>query len=243
MIEIANQAVENMATIKVLDEEIHSIREATRKEVARLEWDVYRPKIRALEDERDLKTKEVTQQGEAAQLAKNAEIVTLNEVVRHVLRLLAFLALDPHKNLDISDEDIQFPTYHSNKYSLVLLGKCLFYEDLLQLERNYGASFHTIDRYELEKVLRDFPSVEQAKAWLEKNRGKLLSGESRIQYQEVKIAYDKAIQSYKVDDFQDLLLARCECGYFYSIWEDYIKRQEKISCPRCNKLMALYPGK
>ena len=272
MIEIATQAVENMAKIKTLSEEIHSMREATDKEVSRLNWDVYRPRIRVVEEERDLKVKWVTQQGEAAQLEKNAEIVALNKVVRQVRLILDFLRLDSHRNLDISDEDIQFSRYHSNdykeslglyiddtylkaklyiignekptnKYSLVVLGKCLFYEDLLKLERNYGASFHTSDRYELEKVVRDFPSVEQAKAWLDKNRGKLISGESRVQYQEVKIAYNEAIQTYKADDFQEFLLARCQCGNFYTIWEDYIKRNTPVSCPKCDQQMALAPGK
>jgi len=272
MIEIANQAVENMAKIKLLSKEESDIRKATETEVYHLQWDVYQERIRALEDERNLKVGEVKKQGKAAEEVKQTEIIALNKVVLEVRRILAFLALDAHKNLDISDEDILFSNYHSNnykeslgfyiddtylkvklyivgnekptnKYSLVALGKCLFYEDLLKLERNYGATFHTHDRYEVEKVVRDFPTDDQAKAWLEKNRNKVLSGECRVQYQEVKIAYDEAIRSYKVDDFQDFLLARCECGYFYTTWEDYIKRNTPVSCPKCGQQMTLALGK
>ncbi len=274
MIEIANQAVENMVKIKVLDKEMTVIRESTEKEISRVIWEVYRPKIEALKDEQDNKVAEVRKQGEAAENVKRSEIIALNEVVHQVQRTLDFLALDPHKNLDISDEDIQFCNYHSNpykenlgfyiddtylkvklyivgnkkptnKYSVVLLGKCLFDENLLKLDRNYGADFHTHDRYELEKTVKDFLSVELAKAWHVKARDNmkhLLSDETMPAYYEVKTAYDKAIQTYKVDDFQDLLLARCECGFFYTIWEDWIKRDGPV-CRRCDKPMKMMPGK
>lgn len=272
MIEIANQAVTNMTKVKIISEEAIGIREATEKELTRLRWDVYRPKIQEIEHEQALKIEEARKRGEAAEKVKSAEITDLEKVVDQVRRILHFLALDSHKSLNISDDDIQFPNYHSNtykesmgfliddtylkvkiyiagnkkptnKYSIVLLGKCLFYEALLKLDRNYGADLHTHDRYELEKTVKDFPTVEQAKAWLEKNRDKLMSGESRVQYEEVKIDYDKALQTYKVDDFQDLLLARCECGFFYTIWEDYIKREQKIECRNCGRSMTLAPGK
>ncbi len=269
MIEIANQAVENMAKIKIISEEMGAVTKATENELYRLQYDYYRPKIQALEHERDLKLEDARKQGEAAENVKRSEIERLNEVVFTVRRILDFLRLNPPRNLDISDEDIQLYERHDNrykeslgfyiddvylkvklfilgnekpvnKYSLVALGKCLFNEDLLKLDRNYGMPFHTSERYELEKVLKDFPTVEMAKVWIEKNTGKLLSEESMAKYREVKAAYDKAIQTYKVDDFQEFLLARCECGVFYTIWEDWVKRDGEV-CRRCDKPMTLYP--
>jgi len=132
-----------------------------------------------------------------------------------------------------------------NKYSLVALGKCLFPEYLLTLPYDYGLSLYTNHHYELNITIKDCPTVEQLKEWVNSHKAKLnLVGE----YEKVKEEYQNTLQNYKVADFQDFIMVECPCGkYYYTEFErDYyslIIRKNELRCPRCNALLEVGEAK
>jgi hypothetical protein len=269
MHELGTLVTENMAKVDVLDKERNKIRTDTSKKVSHLKYDIYRERIQKLERECEEKVQEVENQGKQTEDIKTAAIVELNKPVLQLKRILDFLRLDRSKDLTVPDDEISFGDRYkdyykealgylvndkylkiklfiiqndkpTNKYSLIAVGKCLFYEDLLKLPKYYGGDFHAKTwRLELKAGLKDAPTVEQLKAWLEKHRENLFPADFNIKYLEVKTAYEQAIHDYKPDDFAEFLLARCECGNYYTVWEDYIEREKVIPCHRCDKTMTL----
>lgn len=273
MIELGKQALENIAKIKILSDDKDTIRKATENEEYRLHYEVYQPKIREIERTRDIAIDELLSKRDTIVAEKDMEIEGLHTVVAQVKRILEYLRLDTSRDLTILADDIKMrerygehpykedldyflnDTYLKvkllivqnekpvNKYSLVAIGKCLFPEYLLELPRSYGQPYYTDGRYEIETTIRDFPTVEQAKDWLNNHKGKLnlVAG-----YETVKKEYQDTIQNYKVRDFEDLVMVECPCGrYYYTEFErDYYSltiRNNELRCPRCNTQLAAKP--
>lgn len=266
--DLITQAKENEARIKVLGEERRNLKETGERETYRIKWDVYEPKIDALKRERDDKVGEVQRQAEAAENLKTQEIIELNKPILQVKRILEFLKLDNSRNLTIDDEDIHgYRDRHieglgyffddnflkvklyiiendkpKNKYSLVAYGKCLFGEDLLKLIYSYGLPGYTHGRYELQAYLKDFPTIEETKTWLQKNRDKL---ELSSDYETVKREYLEVIEQHKIKDFEEFIFIKCPCGFFFTTFdrENYASHYwVNATCPRCNlKLEVTMP--
>jgi hypothetical protein len=270
MSKLGQTAIENMAKIKVLDKESQEIRDATEKKTYHLRYDIYQKKIRALEAKRDSEVTAIQEQEKAAEDVRHAEVVELNKPVLKLKRILDYLRLDKDKNLTIADDDIEFSGYHTeyykeslgyylddtylkiklfilqndkptNKYGLAAAGRCLFYQEILNLPRHYIPCAHVkgSSYSELELVIRDFPTIAAAKEWLKKNRARLFPDDFMFKYLEVKTDYQQTLRDYKVSDFEEFLLARCVCGNFHTVWEDYILREKIVTCNRCNKTMTL----
>jgi len=269
MHELGKLAVENMAKINSVEKETSQIRDDTDKKVRHIKYDIYEKKIRALQEKCDAEVDQIQADGKAAEAINHDIVVELNKPVLQIKLILDFLRLDRNKDLAIPDDEVSFNDYHkdyykealgyhmddtylkiklfivqnskpTNKYSLIAIGKCLFYEELLKLPRYYGGDFPpTTWRLVLEAGLKDAPTIEQLKAWLAKNREKLFPPDFYPKYLEVKTAYDQAIHDYKPDDFEEFLLARCPCGNFYTVWEDYIRRENPVTCSQCKGTMAL----
>jgi rubrerythrin len=152
---LAKIALENRQKADSLYEEMEKIREDTGNERTRLMYDVYRPKIRAIEEERDEACEKVKKTGESVIIEKRETITKLMEPVNQVKRILEFLRLDTKQDLNITDDDVkQYDRYGEkyrenlglvyddtylkvrlfimenekpkNKYMLVIIGKCLF---------------------------------------------------------------------------------------------------------------------
>lgn len=271
MIELGKQALEHIAKIKILDKEKDIIRVDTEKEEHRLRYDVYEPAIYAIKQARDIVIDNLKSERDALVTEKDTEIEGLYPVVAQVKRILDYLRLDTGKELTILADDIKIwerygeapykedlgyfldDTYlkvkllivqndkQVNKYSLVAVGRCLFPEYLLKLPYYYGQPFYTHDHYELSTSIKDFPTVEQAKGWLNSHKAKLnLMGE----YETVKKEYQGALQNYKVSDFKDLIMVVCPCGrYYYTEFErdkySLVIRNNELRCPRCNALLEV----
>ena len=270
MSELGKTAIENMARIKVLDKESQEIRDATEKKTYHLTYDVYQKKIRALEAKRNEEVAAIQEEGKTAEAVKNAEVVELNKPVLKLKRILGYLRLDTNKDLTIIDDDIQFSdrnkgyykeslgyylddTYlkiklfilqndkPTNKYGLAAVGRCLFYQEILNLPRHYIPCVYSKSPSftELEFVVKDFPTIAGAKEWLKKNWARLFPDDFMFKYLEVKTDYQQTLRDYKISDFEEFLLARCVCGNFHTVWEDYILREKIVTCNRCNKTMTL----
>jgi hypothetical protein len=266
--ELAEQAIKNRANAAVLNGEREANNKAAEREVSRLKYDVYRDKIRELEYERDRKVDEVEQQAKAITDQKDAEIKELYVVIRKVEKVLEFLRLDPTSDLTVKDEDVKPYNHYEirtveslgyylddpylkvklylaqngkpvNKYSLIAIGKCLFSSvaNLVNIPRTYGLPVN-VWGYHLEVLIKDFQTAGLAKTWLENNRRKLdLKGD----YETVKAEYLEAVQNYKVEDFQDLLIARCTCGYYYTVFDVYRLsiRTGVYDCARCKASLTI----
>lgn len=261
---LATQAQQNIARIKVLSSEQDAIREATEKEHRRLKYDVYEPRIREIEGERDRVIEELEEKAQITLDQKKEEIVSLNTTVIQVKRILEYLRLDTTRDLAILADDVKTydryePRYKEdlgyylddsylkiklfiiqngkpvNKYALIAVGNCLFPESLLKLNYSYGVDIHTSNRFALLVTIKDFPSVEQVKGWLSTHKAKL--SYLTGEYESVKKEYQETKANYKTEDFQDFIFAECSCGYYYTIFEKdsySVRYWDDARCPRCN---------
>lgn len=263
--ELANQANENLGKITLIHKERDSVRDAYEKEIYRIRYDVFRPKIDKIERERDKIIEEAHAKYEQKEAELKQDVETLAVVVTQVTRILDFLRLDAGQDLTINDDEVQpYRSYKDtvkenlgyifdddylkiklfiiendkpkNKYALIALGHCLFHDGLLKLPHTYGVRARTPFRCYPELVIKDFPSVPELNNWLKLHRDNVLA-EVTGGYEQVKAEYLDIIKNYKVDDFQDLLVARCNCDYFYTKLE-HIGFREPVTCPRCNSTMT-----
>ncbi len=153
--ELATLALENRKMVDTLDKELDELRTSTDTEVRRLQYDVYQPKIRAIEEECRQEVEKVKADALAKHNAKVLDVRTLMEPVRKVERILEFFRLDTRVPIDITDEDVKISDRYKeryrenlglvfddpflkvrlfvlendkpkNKYILVLIGRCLF---------------------------------------------------------------------------------------------------------------------
>ena len=153
--ELAKIALENITKVNTLNKEIDGIREDVSNETRRLQYDVYQPKIRAIEDECRHVIDDAKNIAQGKEEFKRKQVEELTEPVRKVERILEFFRLDTRKPIDIADEDVkQNDRYKEryrenwglvfddpflkvrafimendkpkNKYIIVLIGRCLF---------------------------------------------------------------------------------------------------------------------
>jgi len=233
-----------------------------------LEYDVYKPKIRLLEEGRDQATGEVQERFEQDRDQKDKEIEGLQVVINQVKRILDFLMVDTSKDLAIDDDDVnpykdrakenlgylfdddylKIKLYiiendkPKNKFSLIAIGRCLFGETLLDLHRGYGVPVNTGFGCNIERGIRDMPSVEELKTWQESpSAGNTFFG-LKGDYEKVKAEYLDVIAKYTPQDFKELMTDLCGCGYFYTIFNNIARLNETVTCPRCGKGMENVGG-
>lgn len=268
MNKLAKEAIENLSKVKSLQGEIETISKATRDESYRLRYGIYRDKIRELEHERDQMIDAVDADSQGQINDREAVIENLQTVIRQVSRILEFLRLDTTLDLSIADDDVKpYGRYNQrfkeslgyfinddylkvklfiiendkpkNKYSLIAVGKCLFHEELLKLPKTYGLPCYTQGFYSLESVIKDFPSLAETKDWFGKHKVSLYDLKGK--YDQVKKEYQEAMQNYKVADFHELLIAHCQCGYYYTEFErrNISFRDNTTECPRCGSILII----
>ncbi len=260
---LVEQVLENQEKAHVIQTEIDRCLKSTEVENHKLQYDLYAPKIRALEDERDHIMQGNIADYEEDRDLKQKEIEELYLVVNQVRRILTFLHLERPADMAIDDDDIT--TYRDkqkvnldyifedeylkiklfivendkpkNKYSLIALGRTLFTEDQLKLTYGYGLSINTKKRCQLQEILREGPSVEELLTWLGKpSQSQLLTG-LQGDYHTVKAEYLDAIEQYQIDDFRELLTDLCTCGNFLTTFDSMAYRNEVQKCGRCGKEM------
>jgi len=264
---LVEQVQVNSRKIKTLEARDHALRDSTQQEVRRLTYDVYRPKIKQLEDERDRATRQVQSEYDLALDEGKREIEGLQVVINQVRRIFDFLRVEV-KDLAIDDDDVKpyrdrakeslgylFDDDYlkiklyivenekpKNKFSLIAMGRCLFGEHLLKLRREYSTGVHTWHGYNIEVSIRDMPSVAELQPWLADSRRQQLIIDLTGGYEKVKAEYLDVIEQHTPEEFKELMTDRCVCGYFYTIF-DNIRREDKPAlCPRCGKAMEKIGG-
>jgi hypothetical protein len=267
--QLAILAMENRKMVNVMDKELDELRTATDNETRRLQYDVYQPKVRAIEDECRQEIEKVKADALAKHNAKVLDVRTLMEPVKKVERILEFFRLDTRVPIDIADEDVKqndrYKTRYrenlglvfddpflkvrlfvmendkpTNKYMLVLIGRCLFDtglgdRPLLKLPRDYGLSISEPWASSPQQILKEAASVKELHTWW------TARGFSKVpwvvDYVAVRAEYEHILKNYRVTDFNDFLTWMCpECGYFHTIFESYYQREgEVMTCHRCDK--------
>jgi len=229
-------------------------------------YDVYQKKIREVESERDKAIEDVRNKAHFEEEKRQEKIKELMKPVKQVERILEFMRQDTKGSIAVKDEDIHTRNgdykealgyYYKddylkaklfiiengkpkNKYSLVVYGKCSFSEAVLTLPRHFvNGAYTSGNRYNLEVSLRDFPSIAEAKTWLERVGSKLdiLEG-----YQAVKQEYIETKQAYSRRMFNEFIILRCKCGYFFTTFDkrNYSSRYfevDEVTCPRCRAVL------
>lgn len=232
MHKLVKQYQSNIKQIEMIDAKFNKFSERKRKKMHKLEWNIYRSKIKQLQDERDKKLNTIEQEIDEREKQIDKNINRLNEVTIYVDRIISFLKLDRNKNLNISDKDIRsYRNYRSghiesvgylfnddllkikafivetpkpkNKYSLYLYGKCLFNSSMIKFSYSYGLEVNENDQYEIRADLFSCPTIEGIKQYLKKYKDKILKSEIE-QYKKVKKEYLQALQDHTLKDFKEL---------------------------------------
>lgn len=261
--DLIRQVSNSKLRIAVLQEEEHTRRKQHVDEEQRVKYDVYQPQIRDLEHKRDEEISQLGAAYEKLQQGTQSEIEQHVSVVKVVESILNFLRIRPAVD-PIADDAIKshhvngyaealphlFDTPHlkirlfivengkpKNKYSLAALGNTSFQESLLKLERSYGCDFYTVGNicFPLEVCLKDAPAVDALKAYLERTRPQILARLTG-DYDGVEAEWEEVVASYKVEDFKDILVWRCGCGYFSTTLDDDYTQKNK-NCVRCGEIL------
>jgi len=153
--ELAYIALGNRSHISILENETQELRDKTDKELRRLQYDIYQPKVRAIEAECQEELRKVKEAAQTQHNIKVEQVKILMEPVRQVERILEFFRLDTRVPINITNEDVKqndrYKTRYrenlglvfddtflkvrlfimendkpKNKYILVLIGRCLF---------------------------------------------------------------------------------------------------------------------
>ena len=263
--ELAMLAMENRTHVAILENDQHVLQEKTDIELRRLQYDVFQPKVRALEEELEKQLDEVKNAAVKVHNVKVEQIKTLMVAVKTVERILEFFRLDTKQDLKTSDDLVKYPERYqhyyrenlgvvfsdqylevrlfilqndkpTNKYQLVLVGKCLFdnglgERPLLKLPCDYGitgAEWASAP----QQILKEASSVKELHSWW------LAHGFSKVswlkEYLTVKGEYEYNLKNYKVADFQDFITWQCPtCNYFRTIFEYPSRIQDGVElCPR-----------
>lgn len=250
--DLAKAVIANRQQISILHEEQQREDKTTDDVVHQLEYDVYRPKIAALEKERDDKVAGVKALHDNAKKVRTEEIEQLSKVIDRVRTIFSVLRAS-NKDLNINDDDIHvrsglkeslgllYQDMHiqvklfivengnpKNKFSLLAFGKT----DINTWKPPYSYGLPTYENgwYSLKAGIATLPTVEEARqsAILSKARilKRLLDG-----YVEARDEFDGIKASYKMDDFERLFVQKCtNCDFRVSIFEDQLQK-----CPRCDK--------
>jgi len=264
--ELAQLALENKKQSEALGKDINELRDKTDIETRRLQYDVYQPKIRDIEEECRTEVKKVQDAALALHNLKVEQVKTLMIAVHTVERILEFFRLDTKQDLKTTDEDVKYSDRHqhyyrenlgvvfsdqylevrlfilqndkpTNKYMLVLIGRCLFDNGLgdsplLKLPRDYsinGAAWGACP----QQILKEASDVKDLHTWWTAH------GFSKVNwlkdYLTVKSEYEHILKTYKVEDFKDFLTWMCpKCDYFNTVFESYYQRDGEVqTCPRC----------
>jgi len=265
MLELLKQYIENKKQIDIIHEVRERYSKMNEKEIADMKWNVYRPKIRALQDERDAKEQQLLLNREAMVKAADESIEVLHVTIAKVNHLLGFFKLNTKKDLEVKDETVR--AFHDayveslghifndeflkiklfivenskpkNKMSLVAVGKCLFDEELTSVPHGYGIPLYVReDWHNVEVVIKDLPTKEELREHL-KSRKKTILSWLLAKYESVKQEYLACLKTYELKDFEKLIRYRCKCGFFYSIREisRMSVRGDGVRCSRCGEMM------
>lgn len=268
-IKLTTLAKRNMLKVDELANEQGASRKQAEDETRALMYDIYQPRIRGLENERDEKIKQLQDKAEAVYKKQAERITELYQPVKQVERILELLRMNTRKPLQLSDADVctRNEDYKEalgilyqdeyikakiyiiengkpvNKYSLCVMGRCLFPEHILKLTRGYISGCYVKGNHlDLEFIARDFPTKQEAQAWLEPRREGPALMHWLDSYIKVKDEYIKTKAEYKRRDFKEFIILQCKCGFFYTTFD---KRSysnyyfdEAVNCPHCNKTMT-----
>ncbi len=261
---LAQQVIDNIRKVEDVDAQDSALRDTANTEVSRLAYDVYRPKIELLEHERDDRIEKVERERDDARDEKQKEKEALQVVVDQARRIIEFLRVDDTRNLAVVDDDVKVyrdrekenlgylfddawlgiklyivgNAKPKNRLSLVAIGQCLFGDRLLELRSGYAEPLNYRHHASLLASIRDAPSIADHLAWLDDSRRQKLIVELTGDYEKVKAEYLDVLAAYERHDFEELMTDQCECGYFYTILDNISRRDESITCPRCQHLMA-----
>ncbi len=235
-------------------------REAYDNEVGRLKYDVYQGQIRAIERERDEAIGNLTTTHNAIIADLDNQIQEQSVIINQAKRILDFLKLDTEKDLAIPDDGIKLSQWveqyqealgylydddylkvkafiignrkPKNKYSLVVVGKSIFPEEIIEYPYGYGMDINNWGHYfALQQVVKESASVDDLKAYYSKRRNTILK-DTIAEYKKVKAEYEEVKQVYTVADFAELLTWRCPvCNNFLTIFDSFANQY----IPQCYK--------
>ncbi len=244
------QIKEHRDTIATLSDKESEARKTYNDESRRLQYDIYQERIRAIERERDEAINNLTTTHNAVIADLDSQIQEQVAVVNQAERILAFLKLGNSKDLAIPDNDIQLSQHieqyqealgylcyddylkvkafiignrkPKNKYSLIVVGKSIFPEEIIKYPYGYGMGINNWGHYfALQEVVKESASVDDLKAYYGKRKDAILK-DTITEYEKVKAEYEEAKQVYTMADFAELVTWRCpKCNNFLSIFDSF----------------------
>lgn len=251
------QILETRGVIEELSKARDEEREKLDKEIYHLKWDVYREKIKRIENERDNAIHAVEVTRDKAIAEKDKEIQDHYALIQQTKRILEMLSLNENKPLAIGDDEAKLSYYGTeslgeslgylldddylkiklfiitnrkpkNRYSLIALGRSLFNDALIKYPDIYIDNLNDLhSRFRLRTILQFAPTPDELKAWLAKHP--MILKDTLERYNQVKLEYLATKQEYTTDDFKELITWICpQCNNFKTIF-DY----ESVGTPQC----------
>jgi len=224
------------------------LRKEKQEEHIRLEFDIYRPRIRAIEREQNEAIATATDNYDDMIAVVDGQIDGQSELVLQANRILEFLKLTP-QDLTMSDDEVK-PGYCAekyqeslgylydgsylkikafiignrkpkNKYSLILVGRSLFSKNIIEYPYSYGIDLNCKRNFHLLLVVKDGDSISALQEYYTKRQPSILK-ETIAKHEEVVAEYEEAKQAYSLEEFAGLVEWKCpQCQNFYSIFDSF----------------------
>lgn len=202
-------------------QQINALKEKTKKERSRLKYDVYDPKITALERERDAALEAVDQSEEKEKARLEAQRASLDQYKRFLCFIDAYYRYkDPtplecyhfkyphpyriyYDSIDtlVQTKYLLIQVYITenkkpkNCFSLILLGHSPFNRDHIEDLHDYGITAHS-SSCAIKKNLRDAPTKRELQEWYTKNKPSILHNWIE-QHKALEAEYDEAVALFQ----------------------------------------------
>ncbi len=182
-------------------EEGHRIREKAKALTAPLEQGIkelepgiqdIEQKIKFLKHQEGVKGKKLQFNDESVKAYQDKELVNLGVFYEDEFTIIKLFAAENDRP--------------KNRWTLMALGTTLLGE-LVDMPHEYGLPIHIGTYRAIQKALKHLPTLKEIKAYIKRNREKLMKVEG-ARYKEVKKAYLHAINNYSLEDFKPIMEPR-----------------------------------
>ncbi len=249
------QVFSRQMKIDSLSQEKNKVKDIMTTEINKVERE-YSDRIWDMENEKQKKLRLLETAQETFVNGMDGRIAEQNGLILRVQRILEYFRINTGKVLTI-DDTLNLSRYAfqyqeslgylldadmmkiklfivgnrkpKNCYTLALLGKSAFGEELIKLPKSYGLDISSGDGWDIEEGLRDAASAEELKEFATRRRDTILKPLIE-EYRKVWKEYVNVKQTYQLSEFEQLICFRCpDCNNFKTVWEgDY-----HYSPPQC----------
>ena len=152
---LAQLAKNNRALVETLSKDQDELRDKTDAELRRLQYDVYQPKIHALNEECQALLNKVKEAAVKVHNLKVEQIKDLMAPVNQVERILEFFRSDTKQDLKTTDEIVSYPDRYKDRYRQIPTGAIGLYTYYQRVAQGLRQLMCGARKFALEHISRD----------------------------------------------------------------------------------------